>query len=314
MSRIIVSQETNPYVNIACEYQLLLEHTSGVDLYLWQNEPCVVIGRNQNIYAECNLNYLKAYGIFPTRRFSGGGAVYHDLGNVNFTFIAKTDEVSEKDLLLLAQKAVKKCHIDSEFSGRNDLMVQDKKFSGLAYFYHEGKIMFHGTMLVDVDLERLSNVLSPSLIKLKSKGIQSVRNRVVNLSSIDPRVTQEAIKDAFISVFAKEFNISDKIIYKQREDIDPKLIEKLEDIQWIYGASPKYELELEKKVSFGNVSLALNISKGLIEKVKIYSDSLSIIDFDPLCTRLLGSFFDEGTIFEKIEAFALEQQIVKHRL
>jgi lipoate-protein ligase A len=303
MSRIIVSLETNPYVNIACEYQLFLEHTSGVDLYLWQNDPCVVIGRNQNMHAEVDLEYLKANSIYPTRRFSGGGAVYQDLGNVNFTFIANSKKISEKDLLLLAQKAVKLCGIESEFSGRNDLIYDQKKFSGLAYFYQNNRIMFHGTMLVDVDLEKLTKALSPSLLKLKSKGIESVRNRVINLSSIDSKVNQQAIKDAFIDVVKDEFSTEKNIIYMKKEDVDPLLIKKLEDPQWIYGAAPNYEIELEKKCSFGNVSLAVNVNKGRIKDIKIYSDSLSIMDFEPLQNELLGVLFEEDTVFSIIEAY-----------
>lgn len=306
MSRIIVSLENNPYVNIAGEYQLFLEHTSGVDLYLWQNDPCVVIGRNQNMYAECNLEYLKTNSIYPTRRFSGGGAVYQDLGNVNFTFIADSKKVSEKDLLLLAQQAVRKCGIESEFSGRNDLIYDNKKFSGLAYFYQKNKIMFHGTMLVDVDLEKLTNALSPSLIKLKSKGIESVRNRVINLKTIDPKVTQQAIKDAFIDVVKHRFSSDENIIYMREHDVDPKLIEQLEDNQWIYGAAPNYELEIQRKCSFGNVTLFVNVSRGKIKDIKIYSDSLSIMDFEPLQNKLIGSDFEEDEIFAIINDYAVQ--------
>ena len=304
MSRIIVSLENNPYVNIACEFQLFLEHTSGVDLYLWQNDPCVVIGRNQNMYAECDLEYLKANNIHPTRRFSGGGAVYQDLGNVNFTFIADSKKVSEKDLLFLAQKAVKQCGIESEFSGRNDLIYDQKKFSGLAYFYQNNKIMFHGTMLVDVDLEKLTKALSPSLLKLKSKGIESVRNRVINLSTIDSKVTQQAIKNAFIEVVQREFSSDENIIYMKKEDVDPLLIKKLEDPEWIYGAAPTYEIELEKKCSFGNVTLAVHVIKGRIKNIKIYSDSLSIMDFKPLENELVGILFEEDTVFSIIEKYS----------
>lgn len=306
MSKIFVSLETNPYVNIACEYQLFLEHTSGVDLYLWQNDPCVVIGRNQNMYAECDLEYLKTNGIYPTRRFSGGGAVYQDLGNVNFTFIADSKKVSERDLLLLAQRAVKICGIDSEFSGRNDLIYDNKKFSGLAYFYQRNKIMFHGTMLVDVDLEKLTKVLNPSLLKLKSKGIESVRNRVVNLSSVNSEVTQKAIKDAFIEVVKQEFSSDEKVIYMKKENVNSKLIEQLVDKHWIYGAAPNYEIEIERKCAFGNVTLSVNVRKGMINTIKIYSDSLSIMDFEPLQNRLIGLAFDENDVFAIIENYKLD--------
>jgi lipoate-protein ligase A len=302
MSRIVISLETNPYVNIACEYQLFLEHTEGVDLYLWQNDPCVVIGRNQNMYAECDLEYLKDNNIYPTRRFSGGGAVYQDLGNVNFTFIANSKKVSEKDLLLLAQKAVKQCGIDSEFSGRNDLMYNQKKFSGLAYFYQNNKIMFHGTMLVDVDLDKLTSVLNPSQLKLKSKGIESVRNRVINLASVDSTLTQQAIKDAFVDVFQKEYMLNTNILYSKKEDVDPLLIEKLENPEWIYGAAPKYEIQLERKFSFGNATLDVHVERGKIKDIKIYSDSLSIIDFVPIQEKLLEVLFEENSVMALIES------------
>lgn len=306
MSRIVVSLETNPYINIACEYQLFLEYTEGVILYLWQNDPCVVIGRNQNMYAETNLEYLKEHHIYPTRRFSGGGAVYQDLGNVNFTFIGNSKLVSEKELLVLAQRAVKQCGIDSEFSGRNDLMINQKKFSGLAYYYQNNTIMFHGTMLVDVDLEKLSNALKPSLLKLKSKGIESVRNRVVNLATISAQVTQQAIKDAFIDVFQQAFNVNTSIDYLKKEDVDEALIKKIESHQWIYGAAPKYDIQLERKFSFGNATLDVHVDKGKIKDINIYSDSLSIVDFKPIQEKLIGLLFEENDIIDTIETLSAE--------
>lgn len=307
MSRIVVSLETNPYVNIACEYQLFLEHTEGVDLYLWQNDPCVVIGRNQNMVAEVNIEYLHEHSIYPTRRFSGGGAVYQDLGNVNFTFIANSKQVSEKDLLLLAQKAVLACNITSEFSGRNDLLVDQKKFSGLAYFYQNNKIMFHGTMLVDVDLDKLTQVLNPSALKLKSKGIQSVRSRVINLASINKAVTQQAIKEAFINVFKEKYNVNAPVEYKTRRDVKPSLIDQLESREWIYGSSPKYELQLEHAFSFGNATLDIFVDKGKIKDINIYSDSLSIVDFSEIENSLKGLLFDQQHLLETIEQLALNK-------
>lgn len=223
MNNIYLSREIDPYFNIAAEYQLFLEAKEEAALFLWQNSPAVIIGRNQNIYAECDLNYLEEMKILPVRRFSGGGAVFQDLGNVNFTFITQEKDADTEKFLSVIQNAVASLGINCTFSGRNDLLYEGKKFSGHAYYADNGNYLYHGTVMVDVDMDILSGVLRPSFVKLQSKGIASVRSRVINLSQINSEITIDAVKDAILLAFLKIYGESEPIKYIDRKSIQPDL-------------------------------------------------------------------------------------------
>ena len=298
MKKIIISKEYDPYFNIAAENQLFLNADEDMHLYLWQNDASVIIGRNQNLYAECNLEYLKEHNIKAVRRFSGGGAVYHDKGNINFTFITKEKMANQDTFIELIQSTMKKLGIDCEFSGKNDLLYKNQKFSGHAYYTDGDNYMYHGTVLVNVNFQQLEKVLTPSLLKLQSKGIASVRSRVVNLSSIHSNINIEHVKQAFIDTF--ECN---NIEYIDKTNFKAPLEQMLSSYDWLYGQSPKFDLECERRYPFGNVSVHISALDGMIQSVKINTDSLQLYDFNPCEENLQGKCFSEQAVWECIEKY-----------
>jgi lipoate-protein ligase A len=296
MKKIMISQESDPYFNIAAEHQLFLASEEDIHLFLWQNDASVIIGRNQNLYAECDLDYLKEHRIHPVRRFSGGGAVYHDKGNVNFTFITKEKNAYQEEFIGLIQAAMSKLGIDCEFSGRNDLLVDGRKFSGHAYYTDNGNYMYHGTILVNVNFEQLKNALTPSKLKLSSKGIESVKSRVLNLSEMDSKITAEKVLQAFIEAFG-----SSPIEYINKTNTEAPLAQLLSSYDWVYGQSPKFDLQLERSYPFGNVAAYLSVSDGFIQDVKISTDSLHLYDFKSCEDELKGKCFSEQIVWECVE-------------
>lgn len=299
MNQIFISQSLNPYFNVALEKKIMRNHQQGVALLLWQNKPSVFIGRNQNIYAECRIDYLKKYDVLPVRRYSGGGTVYQDEGNLNFSFICSENQFDEEKYKIMINHALWSLGIESEFNGRNDLLFRGKKISGQAYFQEDHMILYHGTLLFNVNIDMLEKVLSPSQFKLKSKGIASVKSRVMNLIDYFPKLTVENIKQSFIKSFCE--------IYQTCEDVEyineTMLIEtqKLESKEWIYGQCPKWNVILERKLSIGNIEIFMNIQDGYIENIHIYTDSLFHIDFQICIQKLVGSWFDENNIIEIIQ-------------
>jgi len=298
MNKIIISKEFDPYFNIAAENQLLLSADEDIHLFLWQNDASVIIGRNQNLYAECDLLYMKKHNIKAVRRFSGGGAVYHDRGNINFTFITKEKTASQVECLKRVQSALARLGMECEFSGRNDLLYKKQKFSGHAYYTDGSNYMYHGTILVNVDTGQLAKVLTPSKLKLKSKGIASVRSRVVNLSTIDSEITVERVKQAFIDTFPY-----DSMEYIDRTNFKAPLEQMLSAYDWLYAQSPDFEIEFERRYPFGNVSVYVTSSDGLIQNAKINTDSLLLIDFKPCESELIGKCFSEQAVWECMDRY-----------
>ncbi|WP_367567974.1 lipoate--protein ligase [Lacrimispora sp.] len=298
MKIIIISKEFDPYFNIAAEHQLFLDSDEDIHLFLWQNDASVIIGRNQNLYAECDLPYLKEHNIKAVRRFSGGGAVYHDKGNVNFTFITKEATASHSRFIDFIQAAMQKLGIDCEFSGRNDLLYKNQKFSGHAYYTDGDNYMYHGTILVHVDFSRLGKALTPSTLKLQSKGIESVKSRVINLSEINKKVTTEKVIEAFTETFDCK-----NIEYINKTNFDAPLEPLLASYDWMYGQSPNFDIVLDRRYSLGNVSVHISISDGIIKDVQISTDSLQLYDFKPCENNLKGKHFNEPAIWECLDLY-----------
>ncbi|MBQ3562520.1 MAG: lipoate--protein ligase, partial [Clostridia bacterium] len=201
ISKLLVYKASafNPYFNLATEKILFdILPKDSLIIYLWQNENTVVIGKNQNPWAECNCELLKSEGGFVARRLSGGGAVFHDLGNLNFTFITSEENFDIKQNFEIIKTACNLCEIEAEISGRNDILVNGKKFSGNAFYHSMGKAYHHGTLLLNVDSEKLDRYLTPNAEKLKAKGVKSVKSRTVNLCDIAPHLTVEKMQNAII--------------------------------------------------------------------------------------------------------------------
>ncbi len=278
-----ISRSTNPYENLAIEEYLLdhLEMDAAI-LYLWQNQNTVVIGKNQNCWKECKIHALEAEGGHLARRLSGGGAVYHDLGNVNFTFILKehTYNVSRQLDVILA--ALKQHGIEGEKSGRNDLIITNadktdsgQKFSGNAFYSRGENCYHHGTIMLDVDKEFLSRYLQPSVEKLQFKGVSSVRSRVINLKEIAPDLTVPALQESLRIAFEKEYG------QKAREisglpiaDIE-QLTKKYASSSWKYGKGGDFSLSIGHRFSWGEIEIAMETKAGHISNVAVYSDAMN---------------------------------------
>lgn len=303
MNRIYISEESDPYFNVAAEYQLFTETGPETCLFLWQNRPAVILGRNQNVFAECDMAFLRGHGIPPVRRLSGGGTVFHDLGNVNFTFLAREEDANMDRYLKVVHDAVSSLGVECTFSGRNDLLAGGKKFSGHAHYTDDGHFLYHGTLMVSVDLDMLAGALKPSFIKLRSRGIDSVRSRVVNLSDLCADITPQKMKDAMAQAFLAEYATEPSAFPINKRTIRPSILEKIQKADWIYGEAPDFDVSFEKKLSFGNVCISADISNGRITRIKIHTDSLAVLDFTSYEKELLGSFFDEGTLISHLEQF-----------
>ena len=199
MYKYICSENTSPYYNLALERSLFdFVDEDTVILYLWQNSHTIVIGKNQNAYAECKVDEFIKDGGTLARRPSGGGAVYHDLGNLNFSIICKESIAKEHTYQRIVKDALSYFGIVSEFNGRNDLTVDDKKFSGNAFYVKDDVLCQHGTILINSDFKELSKYLTPDISKLERNHVKSVESRVVNLSEISDKITVASMKEAMI--------------------------------------------------------------------------------------------------------------------
>lgn len=246
-------------------------------LYLWQNTNTVVIGRNQNAWKECRCHVLEKEGGQLARRLSGGGAVFHDLGNLNFTFITTRESYDLHKQLSIILRAVRSLGIDAEFSGRNDLVIDNRKFSGNAFWLGSVSAYHHGTLLVNCDLRSLSRYLQVSREKIKSKGIDSVRSRVVNLSDVRHGLTVDIVSDAIIESFIKAYSGEHRV-----DEVDPHSLSELKDLyrkyaswEWRFGKSPEFDISYEKRFTWGEIELGMTLRKGHIESVQLFSDAMN---------------------------------------
>lgn len=277
--KIVVSETYDPYQNLALEEYLFqtCQETECI-LYLWQNEQTVVIGRNQNAWKECEVTTLEQDGGHLVRRLSGGGAVYHDLGNVNFTFLARKENYDKEKQLEVILRAVKKLGVPAEKSGRNDLLANGRKFSGNAYFEQDGHCYHHGTLMLQVDVEKMSRYLTVSKEKLQSKGVDSVRSRVVNLCDIVPDITPENLKQALKEAFEEVYEGQE--IQGTMEELDQRKVEALREKfsswQWNFGKEFQFQHELSKRFDWGQTDLQLQVENGRIKEARVYSDALGL--------------------------------------
>lgn len=252
-------------------------------LFLWRNSETVVIGRNQNPWTECNLKKMEDDGVKLARRTSGGGAVYHDLGNTCFTFLSPRDGYDRSANSTIILNALKTFGIDAEASGRNDLIVQDpdgpKKFSGSAFRETRDRAFHHGTVLMSVDLTKLAQYLTPHPKKMQSKGRSSVRARVINLNELNPLISHETMVPALVKSFCAHYGSSavPEVLNPENLEKAPGLKQKVADFaswDWRFGHAPQFQEQLNEYLSWGFVDVFLDVEHSLISRVEIYSDSL----------------------------------------
>lgn len=265
----------DPYRNLAIEEYLLttLPENAAV-LYLWQNEKTVVIGRNQVARRECDVAALSKDGGRLSRRLSGGGAVYHDLGNLNFTFLLHHADYDAARQCGVLKAAVRAFGIDAALSGRNDLTVSGQKFSGNAYYRQGDRRYHHGTLMIDVDLSPLERYLLVSDDKLKSKGVASVRSRVVNLKSLCDDVTVSRMKDSLKAAFAAEYRLPCAALEGIDEGEIARLTEKYASEEWLFGREMPYDFAMERRFIWGAVRLELQLDGAVIRLARAYTDAM----------------------------------------
>lgn len=296
-TRLLISDSTNPLFNLAVEDAIFrsMDPAQKV-LFLWRNDNTVVIGRGQNPWKECNTKKMEEDGITLARRSSGGGAVFHDLGNTNFTFMAGKPEYDKSISTNIILAALAKLGIQAEASGRNDLIVkvgeEIRKISGSAYRETPDRGFHHGTLLIDVDFTKLGNYLNPDPKKLKAKGISSVRSRVANLQEFDATLDHEKICQAIQEIFFEKFG-EVKTIEFISENHPPNIpgfaaqYEKQQSWEWNFGQALQFSHELSERFPWGGVEIHLDIVRGgLIEQAKIFTDSLLVDPFEDLAEAL----------------------------
>ncbi len=309
---IIKSLNTDVYENIALEFSMFKEaeknfkesKTQCAILFLWTNDKTIVIGRNQNVFRECNLDYCSENGINISRRFTGGGAVYHDKGNLNYTFIGTSDIYDVKQNYKIIKKALNNLGIDCELSGRNDLTSQGRKFSGSAFYNSKYASMHHGTLLIKSSSEDISKALTPDIKKLKSKGVDSVRSRIINLSEINSEINSKKLSKEIISVFEKEYNSENIEYLPQFSHTDfEKNIKLLKSTEWIFNQKLESSIELENRFEWGSIEIEMNIEGQTIRDIEIYSDTLFYDIPIKIKKSLLNQNLDKkniDTIFKKL--------------
>lgn len=272
---ICAVNSTDPYKNLALEQYMLENLVPGhMILYLWQNGHTVVIGKNQNAWAECRVSLLEEEGGKLARRLSGGGAVYHDLGNLNFTFIAMDEDYNLDKQLSVIIEACKLAGIHAEKSGRNDLLAEGRKFSGNAFYHHHGRSYHHGTLLINSDMEKLQRYLSPPKAKLEAKGVSSVRSRVVNLSELAPGLSCDAMGQFMQQAFSKVYGMEAREYVVEDQEAVAKLTEKNRSWDHLFGAPLPFSFECQKYFPWGFVQLQLNTEKGVVQAAKLYTDAM----------------------------------------
>jgi len=302
-TRLAYSNSFDPWYNLALEeYLLNTVQPKEIILYLWQNDHTVVIGKYQNAWKECRCQLLDQDGGKLARRLSGGGAVYHDLGNLNFTFVMDRNLYDLEKQLQVILRAVQEQGIQAEFTGRNDITVEGKKFSGNAFCFLPNAVYHHGTLLVNTDMSRIFQYLQVSKEKMQAKSIEcdSVQSRVVNLASLQNNITitsmMSSLKESFAHLYGGNL---DPIQLYNKKEID-KLYKQYSAWEWRYGETPEFDISLSKRFIWGEIDMRLNVDEGRIIEAAVYSDAMDCSIIENLQHLLHGLPYKYDAIQEKI--------------
>jgi lipoate-protein ligase A len=313
----IESRNTDPYHNLALE-QLVFEKLGGEDncFMLWQNNNSIIIGRHQNTLEEIDSDFVRENNITVARRLSGGGAVYHDLGNLNFTFITAADKQKGIDFAAFCRpikEALCSLGVPVELSGRNDMTVEDKKFSGNAQYVKDGKVMHHGTILYDSDLQVLSRALKPPSDKIESRGIKSVKSRVTNIRPY--MKTDMSINDFWTELknyFSAAFDMRDFTLTPAYNAEAEELRQKIySQWSWNYGNSPPYSIRKVRRIEgCGKIEILLDVAKdGIIKNIAFYGDFFGNRELSGLGEKLIGLHFERNELKAVLEKLDFSEYI-----
>lgn len=300
--------------NLALEEYLLTEFTDDIIL-LWRNKRAVIIGQNQNALEEINESFTRKNHIAVIRRLTGGGAVFHDLGNINFTFIRQARPQDMGDYRAFTQPVCDFLHtlgVQARLKGRNDLVIDEKKCSGNAQTVKNDRILHHGTLLFDANLEEMKGALNPSAEKLESKGIRSVKSRITNISS-HLAVTISA--EEFLRLLSEYFKtqVPDIEEYHLSQNdiaaVDELAEKKYNTWEWNFGASPAYNLKQAKHFPFGTVDVRLSVQDGIIQNAVFYGDFFGVSDAEELTQAIIGCRHSYDSLRTKLSGFPISSYI-----
>ena len=293
--KVIVSPQTNPYRNVAVENWLVAQPAKDtVVLYLWKNHRTVVIGQNQNPFAECNVDALLADNGYVMRRTTGGGAVYHDDGNLNFSFVAPPELYDQNKQFDVIRFALRHFGIEAELSGRNDLTTGGRKFSGNAFSKGQNNWLHHGTLLIRGNVNDLSRYLRVKPSKLHKHGVNSVQSRIVNLSEIEPTLTSSSIVPHLITAFEKVYGMaSESLDFEQIATLPDTetLIKKYSSDEWLFERWRKFTATRTHQFDWGAVELSFSVNESThtITDIDLATDALDVAISENLRNLLVGA-------------------------
>lgn len=307
----VPNENNDPRVNLAIETFLLREmEVSEPILLFYINEPSIIIGRNQNTIEEINVDYVEEKGIHVVRRLSGGGAVYHDFGNLNFSFIMPDDGNSFRDFGKVTKPIIDALHAmgveGAELKGRNDLVIDDKKFSGNAMYATNGRMFAHGTIMFDSDVNEVVNALKVRKDKIESKGIKSIRSRVTNIKPFlddeyQDLTTVDFRQDILLRIFGVD-SLEDVKTYELTE-ADWEKINQISDKyyrnwDWNFGKSPDFDIVKRERFPIGSIEVRLNVSGGVIKEAKIFGDFFGLGEISDVEAQLVGVKYTKEALKE----------------
>lgn len=311
---------TDPMINLAIE-EYILENFGETDTYLlfYVNGPSIIIGRNQNTIEEINTDYVEENNIKVVRRLSGGGAVYHDEENLNFSFITKDDGESFQNFQKFTKPIVDALNergVPAELQGRNDIAVEGRKISGNAMFSTRGRMFSHGTLMLNSKIDELTKALKVKKIKIESKGIKSVRSRVANINEfLEDKLTIDEFKEMILKHVFDVDDVKDVPEYVLTEEDWQKIHEisrnRYQKWEWNYGKSPAFNIQETHKFPAGLVDVRLNVKKGIIEDCTIFGDFFGVGDIKELENKLIGLRHDRKTIEAALEDFPVSHYLGK---
>ncbi|WP_064580935.1 lipoate--protein ligase [Streptobacillus moniliformis] len=312
--KYIINESNDTAYNIALEeYAFKKLLNEDMIFLLWINKPSIIVGRHQNTIEEINKEYVRDNNIEVVRRISGGGAVYHDYNNLNYTIISKEDEnraFDFKSFSIPVIKTLESLGVKAKFTGRNDLEIDGKKICGNAQAYINGRIMHHGCLLFDVDLSVLSKALKVSKDKIESKGVKSVRARVTNIvDELPNKITVEEFKDLLLDYMKKEYPEMTEYVFSEEEiaEINKAKEEKFGNWDWNYGKSPEYNLTRSMKFEKGKIEVFVNVIDSKIENIKIYGDFFGIEDVSAVEDVLRGAKYEQKEVLERLNSINISR-------